>query len=309
MTSQDQAQFFALMDQAHLASEGDAIALPPYQQLITPGPDGSATTLAGFDRVGVMRAAAALDLWPPASEGQIVVHGVVDQDWSDRGIGRALMAWSEGRGRQILARLPGDGPASLLAYVPEVAAHRRRLLMAAGFSPQDHYYRMRRDLLAPIQPAQLPNGLLWCGMDQVDRYEVMAAANRTVIAGWLTPGPMYQALWDQLWQAYHREWSQVVVDSSTGQVVGFALTLLCLHEWAGQKREEALIHRFGLIDEFQGRGIGSAMLAWTLQAIAATGQRFAMSLVNPGADPVGMKINQDFGFSPAGRVIVYGLAL
>jgi len=308
MEIKDHAQFRSLLAQAKLTTEGADIALPPHEYLITPGPDGEANTLAGFDRAGVMRAAAALQMWLPVEDGNLVIHGVVDQAWSGRGIGRSLMAWEEGRGRQLLSRLPGNGPARLLGYISESDAGRRRLLMAAGFASLRSCYRVRRDLMAPIDQTVLPAGLQWRGLDQATSEEVMALSNRASTTGW-APGPVYKTLWDTRWSDYRQEWSSLVADSATGELIGLALVLVRTQEWAGQDRQEALIHRLGVIPERRGAGVGRAILAHTLNSIAATGQRFVLSQVDPDRDPAGLGIHEAFGFSPAGRVIVYGLEL
>jgi len=308
MEAKDQAQFSSLQTQVRLSSEGTDIALPPHEHLIAPGPDGEPCTLAGFDRAGVMRAAAALQIWPPAEAGNIVIHGVVDQAWSGRGIGRSLLAWEEGRGRQLLSRLPGNGPASLQGYISEADAGRRRLLMAAGFSSIRSCYRVRRDLKAPIDDAALPAGLEWRGIDGVDSEAVMNLANQAATNGW-APGPYYKAIWDMRWPDYRPEWSHLVADAATGQLIGCSLVVLRTHLWAGLDRTEALIHRFGVLPEFRGLGVGRALLARTLNSIAGTGQRFVLSQVDSDRDQAEIDIHEAFGFSPAGRVIVYGLEL
>ena len=309
LEEKDQAQFNSLMAQARQPIEGTDIALPPYHLTISPGPDGDPTTLAGFDQAGVLRAAAALQVWPPANDGNILTHGAVDQDWSGRGIGRSLMAWEEGRARQILSRLTGSGPVSLWAYVSQADAGRRRLLMAAGFAPARSCYWMRRDLQAPIEAAALPEGYEWSDLNQVTSHAVMRAANQAPMTGWWTPGPIYAALWAERWKDYRPEWSQLVIESATGQVVAFSLVLPRTQVRAGQDRAEALIDRFGVLPEHQGPGIGQALLARTLTTIAASSQRFVVLNVDPDRDPDGAAMAEVHGFSPAGRVIVYALEL
>ncbi|MDR1152531.1 MAG: hypothetical protein LBK72_08680, partial [Bifidobacteriaceae bacterium] len=132
-------------------------------------------TVGGFDRAGILRAYAAVYLWPAGDIANVVFYGATDPTWAGRGIGRALLAWQEGRGRQLLARVPGAGPANLTAYIEETAADRRRLLVAAGFSPMRTYLKMRRDLAAPIAEAALPEGLVITHASEVSEASVRHA--------------------------------------------------------------------------------------------------------------------------------------
>jgi GNAT superfamily N-acetyltransferase len=264
-------------------------------------------TLGGFDEAGVLRACSAVFLWPGV-DGTILIHGVVDPAWGGRGIGRAMMAWQEGRSRQILASLPGDGPARIVCYVDESAANRRRLAMAAGFAPIRSMYKMRRDLEAPIQCNELPGGFAWRTITRVDPEEVREAHNTASGDGW-APGPIYRQLWDKRWPQYSPTMSWVVRDSASGRIAGYALCLADLQPWQLSTLGEALIHRIAVLPEFRNRGLGRAILSRTLFCIADEGPRFASTLFDPAMAHSGLDMNQAFGFSPARRVIVYGLDL
>ncbi|MCL2803839.1 MAG: GNAT family N-acetyltransferase [Micrococcales bacterium] len=307
LDSRDAAQFASLEAQnsGQIASEEAPI---PWDVVIAPGPDGEPCTLGGFDQAGVLRAAVALQLWPPAESGTVLVRGVVDPDWAGRGIGRALMAWEEGRARQILAGLPGNGPACLVTYVDETAASHRRLVMAAGFSTWRSYYRLRRDLQAPIPHFDLPDGMLWRAKDQVDPEEVRQVYNVASADGW-APGPMLKGQWDRRWDDYRPEWSRLVVDGSTLEVVGFSLVIQREESWTGQPRQETLIHRLAVAPSHRGRGIGRALISNTLRAVGESGLRFCASLVDPEMPNASTAMHEAFGFSPTGQVIVYTLDL
>jgi GNAT superfamily N-acetyltransferase len=286
------------------------IAVPRLSRVAKPAPDGGPTTLGGFDRAGVLRAAAVLQLWPPSEDGTMLLHGVVDPDWSERGIGRALMAWQEGRGRQILAALPGAGPAKMMTYVPEVAAGRRRLLLAAGFSSCRSYYKTRRDLRAPIDESPLPEGFEWRCADQVQPEAVRVAHNAAAAGGW-APGPIFEALWQERWADYRPEWTSFVVVPDTEELVGYVLVMEREHTWAGMPRPEAVIHRVGVAPGYRGLGIGRALLARTLRLVGGDDQapRFASAAVDPAMAQSGARMLEGFGFSPAARMLVYTLQL
>ncbi|MDR2454957.1 MAG: GNAT family N-acetyltransferase [Bifidobacteriaceae bacterium] len=266
----------------------------------------SGASLGGFDRAGVLRAAGLLHRWPATNA--IVLHGVVDPTWSGRGIGGSLMAWQEGRGRQLLAALPGDGVARMLAYVAESAANRRRLLMAAGFSPLCSVYKMRRDLEAPIPCLDLPAGLRWRPLERVEPEALRQAHNLATKAAW-APGPIYPELWARRWQEYRSELSCVAYDPSCKRVAGYVLALVERPTSQLTPRSEATIHRLAVAPEYRQRGIGRALMSRALGQFADDGRRFAAALLDPAMPHSGLAMLEDFGFSPGARAIVYGLDL
>ncbi|MDR2253461.1 MAG: GNAT family N-acetyltransferase [Bifidobacteriaceae bacterium] len=263
-------------------------------------------TLGGFDRAGVLRAAGILHLWPDTTV--IVLHGAVDPAWSGRGIGGSLMAWQEGRARQILAALPGEATVRMVAYVSESAANRRRLLMAAGFSQLRSMFKMRRDLEAPIPCHPLPAGLKWRPLERVDPEAVRQAHNVATRGAW-APGPIYPALWVRRWADYRPELSCVAFDPAHGRVVGYALSLVERPTSQMTPRSEATIHRLAVAPDHRGRGIGRALMSRALAQIGDDGRRFAASLLDPAMPHSGRAMFEDFGFSPGVRAIAYGLDL
>jgi GNAT superfamily N-acetyltransferase len=269
-------------------------------------PETAFVTLGGFDRAGVLRAAAFLHLWPGTSA--LVAHGLVDPTWSGRGIGASLMAWQEGRGRQILAGLPGDATARMLGYVAESAANRRRLLMAAGFSPLRSVYRMRRDLEAPIPCQDLPAGLRWRPLEKMDPELIRQTHNNATGAAW-APGPVYPELWWRRWEDYLPELSCVAYDPADERVAGYVLALIERPASKMTPRSEVTIHRFAVAPAYRQRGVGRALLGRALLQSADEGRRFATAALDPAMPHSGLAMFEDFGFTPAGRTIVYGLDL
>ncbi|MDR0593391.1 MAG: GNAT family N-acetyltransferase [Bifidobacteriaceae bacterium] len=268
--------------------------------------DNSVSTLGGFDRAGVLRAAGFLHLWPDTNA--VVIHGLVDPSWSGRGIGGSLMAWQEGRGRQILAALPGDGTARLVAYVAESAANRRRLLMAAGFSPLRSIYRMRRDLEAPIPCHNLPEGLRWRSLERFDPESIRLTHNAATGGGW-APGPIFPELWHRSWQDFRPELSCIAYDPAAELPAGYVLALIERLSSKMAPRSQATIQGLAVTPGYRERGIGRALLTRALLQFADEGRRFASATVDPAMAHSGLPMLEDFGFTPAGRTIVYALDL
>jgi GNAT superfamily N-acetyltransferase len=307
LRDEDDAQLVSLISSQDDVQESAVNMLTPLliglHQVVAGQPGAS---LGGFDRAGVMRAAGILHLWPKSNT--VVLHGVVDPAWSGRGIGGSLMAWQEGKGRQILASLPGSGRARMLSYTGESAANRRRLLMAAGFSPARSLYKTRRDLGAPIEHHELPDGLEWRSLTDVDTEALRLTHNAATREAW-APGPVYRELWDRRWSEYLPELSAVAFDPGEERIAGYALALMEAPTSTMAPRSEVYIHRLAVSLGYRGRGLGRALTSRVLEQSAAGGRRFSAITIDPAMNHSGWPMFEQFGFAPASRTIVYGLDL
>ena len=101
-----------------------------------------------------------VDWWRELSGNYMfTVFGRLDPAWRRRGIGGALLRWSEGRAREIAAGHPPDGKRFLQSTWSDVAPSRQFLLESAGYRPVTHFADMRRPHLDDIPEAALPAGL------------------------------------------------------------------------------------------------------------------------------------------------------
>ena len=77
----------------------------------------------------------------------------------NRGIGRAMLAWSEFRARQLLMMLPQDRSAVIRIDCLDVRPDAEQLYTRLGFSRWFRAYEMQRDLSPPIVDCSLPEGM------------------------------------------------------------------------------------------------------------------------------------------------------
>jgi ribosomal protein S18 acetylase RimI-like enzyme len=196
----------------------------------------------------------------------------------------------------------------MLAFTGESAANRRRLLMAAGFSPSRSLYKMRRDLEAPIAPLDPPRGIEWQGLTDTDPELLRLAHNLATREAW-APGPIYRELWDTRWSEYIPELSLIAFDPAAEYVAGYALAMIEQPTSKLAPRSEVLIHRLAVSPAYRKRGLGRALVSQVLRRSADEGRRFAAITIDPAMPHSGWPMLEHFGFAPAGRTIVYGLDL
>ncbi|MDP9800163.1 hypothetical protein J2S49_000239 [Arcanobacterium wilhelmae] len=94
--------------------------------------------IAGFDSEGVMQAFASVivnHLNTPIVRAQ--VEGVISRNWRQKGVGRAVLDWQDGRARQLAMTVPGATGIQIDSLAEGENSELRRLLAAGGFTPAE----------------------------------------------------------------------------------------------------------------------------------------------------------------------------
>ena len=205
-------------------------------------------------------------------DGQIVGYAIVrrpgaivavDPRLEDRGVGRALLDWSEERGRR-------HGRGTLRVYVGAADARACELLSEAGYALLRSYWRMGRALDGSEQAGRIPEGIRMRGLDiAVDGDAVHALddlAFSTVPD--YNPSTLGQFREEHL-AAHDLDPGLSVIAEADEAIVGFALTRLWSEERIG------FVDILAVHPDHQGRGLGSALLRQAFTAYAAAGLREA----------------------------------
>lgn len=98
----------------------------------------------------------ALAPFEPETVVRSLFLGGVHPEFRGRGIGRALLAWLEGRGRQQLAAFDSALPGWLMAHTQERNPAAIRLLERAGYPTVRYFSQLERSLEGPIPMLDLP---------------------------------------------------------------------------------------------------------------------------------------------------------
>jgi mycothiol synthase len=278
--------------------------------LTGPWIDLAEDTLGGFDDSGTIRAYAIVEAPPADSLLRVYLHGAVHPAWRGRGIGRAVLAWLEGRGRQKLAASGKNLPARLAVLVEEKARDHRRLYAAAGFSPVRWYTTMRRNLATPLPAARAPEGLRIVPWDAALDEQVRLAHNEAFADHWGSQ-PQSRELWTRRDAHFAPAWSFVALDSSGGtpEVAGYLTSGRYDQDWDVQGYTCGYTDLLGVRRPWRGRGLAASLLVTAMEAYRADGIEYASLRVDT-ANPTGARgLYERLGYEATHGFVLYSVEI
>ncbi|WP_182114180.1 MULTISPECIES: GNAT family N-acetyltransferase [unclassified Actinotalea] len=265
-------------------------------------------TLGGFDTHGVMRAYGFVEVLPSdVSTVRAFLRGGVHPRWRGRGLGRALVGWLEGRGRQKLAESGKELPARLAVFVDESARDHRRLWAAAGFSPVRWYTEMRRDLAQPLPDAQVPAGVRVVGWEPELDDAVRRAHNEAFAADHWGSEPRTPETWRH-GPHFAPTWSFVALGDGD-EVLGYLISGRYEDDWAADGYTSGYTELLGVRRAARGTGLGTALLARAMTAYRADGMQYACLGVDT-ANPSGAHgMYERLGYEATHGEVLYSVEL
>lgn len=280
----DAAGLHALMSAVEAADESPArTSLAMVEEIFTePWRDMQRDSLGGFDGDGDLRAFAIVSVRPgDARTVRAFLQGGVHPAWRGRGIGRAVLAWLEGRGRQKLAESGKELPARLAVFVDEHARDNRRLYAAAGFSPIRWYTEMRRDLAEPLPEVALEGLRVEPWRPELD--EAVRLAHNEAFADHWGSEPRTPEDWKH-GPHFVPGWSFVALDGD--EVVGYTLSGRYEDDFEVVGYPFGYSELLGVRRAWRGRGVAVALLAAAMAAFKEDGMAYAVLGVDT-ANPSG----------------------
>ena len=244
------------------------------EELASQWRDLSLDTLVGVDAEGTPRAAAHVDTAP--GDERVVrafVSGTVDPVWRGRGIGSALVAWSQARARQLLAASGKELPARIATYADDATPDVARVYEAAGFTPIRYYTHMRRPLDTSLPDVPRIEGLRvvpWSA--ELD--DAVRLAHNEVFADHWGSEPRTPEQWRAARAMFAPTWSFVALDDDD-HVVGYAVSGRYEDDWPAAGYPSGYTELLGVRREWRGRRVAVALLATVMRAYQADGMAYA----------------------------------
>lgn len=245
--------------------------------------------------------------WGQASIGQgqetavrAFLFGGVHPDHRGRGIGRALFAWTEGRCLELLAASEKALPGVLEVYADERQLGLIALAERFGFTIARFFQELHRDVREPIEPRVL-EGYRVVTLDEVDSDAVRLARNDAFRDHWGSQPTVPEAWSSFLARSVVRPDLSFIAVDHAGEIGGFVLSEVDEDDFEVQGFTGAYIDLVGVPRAHRGRGIASALLTRTLEAIAAAGLERAILDVDSESLTGATRLYENVGFKPAHR--------
>lgn len=173
----------------------------PYRDMIFAEVNGQ---VIGYGRV----------FWEKLAEGIRVYSsfGYIRPEWREKGIGTAMLQYTESHRRQIACEHPDDEPRYYQSFVADTETGNDALLTNQGYQPVRISFDMVRDLNEPFPTAPLPEGLEVRAVEPEHIRPVIRAADEAFrdhwgfrpisdkeIEGWMKDSNFRPELWKVAW--------------------------------------------------------------------------------------------------------------
>ena len=239
-------------------------------------------------------------------DGEAVHHidGWVTPEWRRRGIGRALLDWTERRAREV-ARVDGrTGPRALTAWPDTLQTGAVALYEAAGFEIIRYGFLMTRDLAQPIASRPLPDGLAIRPVEPADHRRIWDAdveafrdhwgrAERTEAdyEHWYAMPELDTSLWRVAWDG--------------DEVAGSVMTFVYPEENEELGLRRGWLEHVSVRRPWRRRGLASALITEAMRGLAAAGLAEAALGVDAENLSGALRVYESLGFERARTACCY----
>lgn len=246
-----------------------------------------------------------LVLEPPGQESlvrEILVGGVRPAERA-QGLGRQLLAWQVARGVERLASSPRTLPGWLMTFVDQRVDAAPRLFARFGLDPARYFLELRHDLGSAVPEVAVDSALRIEQFSPAWSEATQVARNDSFRDHWGSQ-PMNDEQWESfVGRSTFRPDLSFLAVAPDDSVAGFVMSSVSEDDWPGQGFSSAYIDLVGVTRAWRKRGIAAALLARTLQAIAAAGLEKAVLDVDSDSPTGALGLYSGVGFAESNRSV------
>lgn len=244
--------------------------------------------------------------WEPDNDGgyNYATWGAVHPKWRRRGLGTALLRWTEARQQQVSAGHPPDVAKRLesWSYLQEVG--RNALLEANGYDPVRYWFEMERPDLEAIPAARFPDGVQIRPVleEHLRRiFDVEVAAFRDHFGGIDDTEEAFQ----RMLHDPRRDVSLWVVAWHDEEIVGQSLNRINRSENEARGTRRGRVNAVGVLRDWRRKGIGRALVAESLRLLRDAGMTSARLGVDAENPHGALGLYESLGFVVVARGRIY----
>lgn len=234
------------------------------------------------------------------------IVGFLVPSYRRKGIGSAMLTWTESRLRQIAAEHPAEIAKFFQVDVSQTQKGTLKMLEQAGYQPVRYFYEMVRPNLEDIPDLPLPEELelrpalpehyrlIWKSVDEtsVDEWGYTQPTEEDYQA-WLKDPHFQPGLWQIAWHV------------ETGRVAGHVLTYIDYAENEEYSRKRGYTEGIGVDRAWRRRGVARALITRSLMVQKAAGMRESALLTESENISGATRLYESCGFKMVSWNAVY----
>jgi mycothiol synthase len=244
---------------------------------------------------GALVAAAQTDVRTRDGIGVHQVEGFVRPAWRRRGLGRALLHWTERRAAEV-ARVDGrSSERALTAWPDEDQVGATALYESEGYRIVRYGYLMVRDLADPIADAPLPEGLEIRPVVEADHRRIWDADTEAFLDHW-NPAERTETDFEAWYAMPEIDTSLWRVAWDGDEVAGSVMTFIWPNENETLGLRRGWLEHISVRRPWRRRGLASALIADSLRGLRAAGMAEAALGVDAENPTGALRIYETMGF-------------
>ncbi len=230
-----------------------------------------------------------------SEEQRVYVSSYVHPERRQGGIEELLIDWTIAAGEDVLAETTASRR-FVCAWLYKKLEDRARLYERRGFSAVRHWWEMERPLAAevPAAPEEFFSVVPW---EDTHSAPIRLVHNAAFLDHWGSI-PMDEHAWQRRMvesPGFRPDLSFVAVAGD--ELIGYAYNEVYEEDWEAAGRSEAWISGLGVLREWRKKGVGTALLAKSMQAMRRAGLEAAMIGVDSSSPSGAQHLYQAIGFS------------
>ncbi len=235
-------------------------------------------------------------------------QGGVHPDFRARGLGTALVTWQTREARRLLAATP-PGQRRIAFNVESgyraVIPH----LTALGYEWERSFFELRAPLTS-VPDIECGPFLTIAAWGSVDESQILDVANILGIQQ-LGQAPTSLEQWMAGRSNFVSDWSFVALDTRAdrAQIVGFIMASRYTQDWAALGWREGTIDMLGVLPDYRGGEVASALITATMRAQAQAHMDYTAAGLSSAAHSTALSVYDSLGFETVSTTRLYTLLI
>lgn len=233
-----------------------------------------------------------------------MTFGFLLPEWRRKGIGSAMLAWTEDRLRQLASTHEKTGPRFFQAGAADTEKSTTAMLEKAGYQPVRYEFNMSRPISDPLPDAPMPSGLevrpvqpehirpIWDAMQEAFRdHWGFAEEGEEIYQAWQGQRSFQPAIWKVAWDG--------------DQVAGMVLNLINESENAEYQRLRGYTEGISVRRPWRKKGLARSLIVQSIQMFKDMGMAETALGVDSQNLSGALRLYQGVGYRQTKQFTIY----